>query len=449
MINNHKFISNHWFKFLLGASVLLMIFAVFLFFPKNITRLGLFGFLFLSDYYIWRSYRYWFFSLKPIVKYVFVCLYWLPSVFLVISMIRLFLEGYDAYINPTVYFLSGIIMIVYFIKLIFAFLLMILDVFRFAKYYFNWVFRGKKEQLSDRKKSFVWIAVGTTSLFAFTFFWGGIVDSTKENVNNVVVKSKFLPKSFDGFKIVQISDIHFVSWKDVASFDKIVTLINQQSADIVVFTGDIVTFRSAEAIPFVSSMRKVKAKYGVYSILGNHDYGEYIRWENSVEKEGNMRLLMELYQQAGWKLLANSHQFIVNEANDSLALIGVENWSKKSRFMSRGNIYQAIRDVPNPMFKILLSHDPSHWEILMERKMEFDLTLSGHTHGMQFAIMTDMVNISPISLIQEYWAGLYKKSINNRDCYLYVNTGLGTVSYPSRFGVPPEITVITLNSKND
>lgn len=448
MINNHKFISNHWFKMILTGSIILMIIAVFFFFPKNVTRLALFGVFFVCDYYIWRIFRSWFFLQRAFIRRTLVSLYWLPSLFLVISMIRVFIIGYDAFINPIVYMLSGVVMLSFIIKFIFALFLLFTDFKRYIIYHLR-KFRISDGSiiLSRRDRVMVWTGLASALLFTILFAWGGFVDGNKIMVNNVSIESSHLPKSFDGLKIVQISDIHFLSWINQSSFEEVVEIINKQSPDLVVFTGDLVTFRSSEAILFVPLMKEIKSKFGVYAILGNHDYGDYLNWKTPEEKEENMTQLYSLYEDVGWQLLCNRHQYIVNDVRDSIAILGVENWSKNPRFKSKGDIQLALGDVPNSMFKILLTHDPSHWEVLTDKKMEFDLTLSGHTHGMQFAIMTDMVNISPISLIQKYWAGLYKQKVNNRDCYLYVNTGLGTVSYPSRFGVPPEITVITLKSK--
>jgi len=449
MIDIKKHFQNHWFKIVLSFSVLLMISVVVLYFPKNITRLALFGVFFLCDYYIWRLYRNWFFSQRKRLKKILISLYWMPSLFLVVSMLCVFLFGYDAFINPTVYFLSGLVLVSYILKFIFAIFLLFSESRRLmTKLTKKLGFSVDSIKISARDKIVVWIGLSTSSIFLILFIWGGLIDNNRLNVTHVSISSEKLPKSFDGFKIVQLSDIHFISWVEKSKFREVVAIINNLKPDLVVFTGDLVTFRSSEAISFVPLMKKIRAKYGVFAILGNHDYGDYINWNSDGDKQKNMNQISEIYQKAGWKLLLNSHEYIVNSAHDSIALIGVENWSKSARFKSKGNIYQAMRSVPDSMFKVLLSHDPSHWEMLMSRSIGMDLTLSGHTHGMQFAFITNHIKISPVSLLQKYWAGLYHQNINNRNCYLYVNTGLGTVSYPSRFGVPPEITEITLKATN-
>lgn len=447
-MNWKKFYANHWFKLILSVSSLFLILIVVLFFPKNLTRIVLFAFLFACDYYIWRAFRNWFFSLKKYLKNLLVALYWLPSLLLVVLMVRVMIYGYDAFINTTSYAISGALFITYCIKFIFSMFVLISDARRYSVWWINKMFAKKKHtSVAKRNRWFIGFGLGLSFFMLFLFALGAYQTSYRINVNEVTIESSVLPPSFDGFKIVQISDIHFVSWMGRETFKKVVSTINQQNPDLVVFTGDLVTFRSSEAIEFIPTMRTVSAKYGVYTILGNHDYGDYMNWNTAEDKTANMEQLNSIYKLSNWHLMRNEHVFLKNFAHDSIALLGVENWSKNSRFISRGNIYQAMSQVPNSMFKILLTHDPSHWETLLNRKIEIDLTLAGHTHGMQFAYISKSTQISPISIAQKYWAGKYHETVNKRDEYLYVNTGLGTVGYPSRVGVLPEITVITLKHK--
>ncbi len=440
-----KFYRNHWFKLILAVSSLFLIMIVVLFFPKNITRLVLFAILFLSDYYIWRAFRKWFFSLKKHLKNVLISFYWLPSLLLVVLMVRVLFLGYDAFINTTSYALSGALFLTYCIKFFFAMFVLISDARRYSWWWLNRMFTKKKHAtVPQRKRWFIGLGLVLSFVVMLLFVWGAYQNSYKVRVEQVTVESHDLPASFDGFKLVQISDVHFVSWVGLATFEKVVNVINAQNPDLVVFTGDLVTFRSSEAIEFIPLMRKISARYGVYSILGNHDYGDYVNWNSADEKSANMDQLYSVYQLAGWHLLSNQHVFLKNSAGDSMALLGVENWSKSPRFKSKGDIGMAMSGVPDSIYKILLTHDPSHWEYLLEHKIEMDLTLSGHTHGMQFAYIGKNVQVSPISMSQKYWAGKYHEVVNNRDEYLYVNTGLGTVGYLSRVGVLPEITVMTL-----
>ncbi len=444
-MNWKMFYKNHWFKLILSVSSLFLIVVVALFFPKNITRLLLFAFLFISDYYIWRAFRKWFFSLKKHFKNILVSLYWLPSLLLVILMIRVMIFGYDAFINTTSYAISGALFVTYCIKFFFSMFVLISDAKRYSWWWFNKMFSKKRHvAVPQRTRWFIGLGLALSFFILALFIWGAYQNSYKVRVEQVTIESPLLPASFDGFKLVQISDIHFVSWVGHAEFQKVVDLINEQNPDLVVFTGDLVTFRSSEAIEFIPLMRKISAPYGVYSILGNHDYGDYMHWDSDDEKLVNMEQLYSVYQLSGWHLLRNEHVFLKNTTHDSIALLGVENWSKSPRFRSKGNINRAINGVPDSTYKILLTHDPSHWEYLLNNKIEIDLTLSGHTHGMQFAYIGKRFQVSPISLSQKYWAGKYHETINKRDEYLYVNTGLGTVGYLSRVGVLPEVTVITL-----
>jgi uncharacterized protein len=444
-MNWKKFYKNHWFKLILLVSSLFLITIVVLFFPKNITRLLLFAFLFISDYYIWRAFRKWFFSLKKHLKNLLVSIYWLPSLLLMVLMVRVMFLGYDAFINTTSYAISGALFVTYCIKFFFSMFVLISDARRYSWWWLNKMFAKKKHaSVPKRKRWFIGLGLTLSFLILLLFIWGAYQNSYKFKVEQVTIESPLLPASFDGFKVVQISDIHFVSWVGQAEFQKVINKINEQHPDLVVFTGDLVTFRSSEAIEFIPLMRKISARYGVYSILGNHDYGEYVNWNSADEKSANMDQLYSVYQLAGWHLLRNEHVYLKNSVHDSIALLGVENWSKNPRFKSKGDINLAMNGVPDSIFKILLSHDPSHWEFLLDHKIEIDLTLSGHTHGMQFAYISKTMQVSPISMSQKYWAGKYHEVINNRDEYLYVNTGLGTVGYLSRVGVLPEITVITL-----
>lgn len=220
-------------------------------------------------------------------------------------------------------------------------------------------------------------------------------------------------------------------------------MINAQKSDIIVFTGDMVNNLASELVPWKDVLGQLKAKDGVFSVLGNHDYGDYSQWENAEEKKANFQLLKEIQKEMGFDLILNSHRFIEkNGAN--IALIGVENWGY-GRFSKYGDLDKALKDVPNTMFKILLSHDPSHWEyeILSQRK-DIQLTLSGHTHGMQFGLeIPNVIKWSPAEWQYKYWAGMYEEEGQ----YLNVNRGFGYHAFPGRVGIWPEITVIELRKK--
>ena len=259
-------------------------------------------------------------------------------------------------------------------------------------------------------------------------------------VNNVKLKLKNLPKSFDGFKIVQISDIHAGSFDSEKAILEGIDLVNQQHPDVILFTGDLVNNDSMEIIPFLDDFKKLEAKHGVYSVLGNHDYGDYKKWDSEQAKIENMELLYDYQNRMNFKLLNNANS-VITKNEESIGIVGVENWGNKP-FPQRGDLDEAIKGLEDIPFKVLMSHDPTHWmKKVIPHKSHFDLTLSGHTHGMQFGIEIPGFKWSPIEYIYPQWADLYQKSGE----YLYVNRGFGFLGFPGRAGIMPEITVIELN----
>jgi predicted MPP superfamily phosphohydrolase len=259
-------------------------------------------------------------------------------------------------------------------------------------------------------------------------------------INKVKLEFKNLPKSFDGFKIVQISDIHSGSFDSREAIIKGIDLVNQQDADVILFTGDLVNNDSKEIIPFLSDFKKLKSKNGVFSVLGNHDYGDYKKWDSEEAKMYNMELLYDYQNRMNFKLLNNTNR-IITKNGESIGIVGVENWGNPP-FPQRGDLDEAIKGLDNIPFKVLMSHDPTHWtKKVLPHKSHFDLTLSGHTHGMQFGIEIPGFKWSPIEYIYPEWADLYQRSGE----FLYVNRGFGFLGFPGRAGIMPEITVIELN----
>lgn len=255
------------------------------------------------------------------------------------------------------------------------------------------------------------------------------------------------PQTLDGLRIVQISDIHAGSFGKHSPIDRAVKMINNLKPDLVFFTGDLVNNQASELTPFISVFKMIEAKYGVYSILGNHDYGDYISWPNYASKEANLQQLVGYHNELGWKLLKNAHD-IIQVGDESIAIIGVENYSVNDRFTKYGNLTKAYQGTEEINLKLLLSHDPSHWRHeVTEKFKDIFITFSGHTHGMQFGIeISDVFKWSPIKYVYKEWAGLYH--LGNQ--YLYVNRGFGFLGYPGRVGILPEITCLDLyNKKND
>lgn len=251
-----------------------------------------------------------------------------------------------------------------------------------------------------------------------------------------------LPDSFNGLKIVQISDIHCGSFTNTHHFENAVKIINEQKADILFFTGDLVNDVATETDKFNEVFSKFSAPMGVYSILGNHDYADYVTWDSAEEKAKNLESLKSKHKQYGWRLLLNEH-VALQKGEDKIALIGIENWGARG-FAKYGDLKKAHAGTQNYPVKLLLSHDPSHWEAqVIKEYPDIDAVFAGHTHGMQFGIEIPGFKWSPVQYIYKQWAGLYQHGKQ----YLYVNRGLGFIGYPGRVGILPEITVIELTNK--
>ena len=263
------------------------------------------------------------------------------------------------------------------------------------------------------------------------------------NVSNIDIEFDNLPKAFDNYKIVQFSDLHLGSYISGSTFiDELVDSINAQNANITVFTGDIVNRQSNEMAVYTECLKKLCSPDGVFSVLGNHDYGDYMHWESEEMKKLDVESLVSMQQRMNWTILNNSHTIIRN-GNDSIALIGVENWGDPP-FKMYADLSSSYPNLNDSTFKILLSHNPAHWDAEIIDKTNIALTLSGHTHAMQCAFNIFGKYISPAVFRYSRWSGLYT---NQEKQYLYVNSGIGEVAIPARIGVKPEITVITLHCK--
>lgn len=255
-----------------------------------------------------------------------------------------------------------------------------------------------------------------------------------------------LPAAFRGLRVVHISDIHAGSFTDKQAVMRGVHMIMREKPDLVLFTGDLVNNVAEEMDDYLDVFSQLKAPLGVYSTLGNHDYGDYVEWDSPEEKRTNLEKLMNVHRKLGWRLLMNEH-VVLEKAADKIAVIGVENWSDKARFPKYGDLARAHAGADKYPFKILLSHDPSHWKAeVLESFPGIDLMLSGHTHGMQFGVEIPGLKWSPVQYMYREWAGLYenreKQEASPRR--LYVNRGYGFLGYPGRVGILPEITLFEL-----
>ncbi len=292
-----------------------------------------------------------------------------------------------------------------------------------------------------KKQRIKWVSKTGIILGVVSFclmWWGALVNRFNIDVNEVEVPISSLPTPFDGYRVAQISDLHVGTFGiDTTFLAEVVEKINSLDVDAVMFTGDIVNRNSAELQPFVSTLSRINARDGVFSVLGNHDYGDYSDWESPEAKEKNLKLMHKLQKQMNWTLLLNETKQVYR-GNDSIFIIGVENLGDPP-FKNYGSLSNAYTTINDSTIKILLSHNPAHWERDIKDKKDNNiaLTLSGHTHAMQMSIGS----FSPAALRYKYWGGLYVDDSNH---YLNVNVGIGEVALPMRIGATPEITVLTL-----
>ena len=336
----------------------------------------------------------------------------------------------------------GLLLLIYIPKIILTLVLFGEDIFRvgfgsvnhFAK------FNDSVDFLASRRKFISQIGLGIAAVPFLSLIYG----VTTGKYNYKVIKQRIffpdLPDAFDGMTITHISDVHSGSFDNPDKINYAIDLINEQNSDLILFTGDIVNTDAKEMHPWIDTFKRIKEhKYGKFSVLGNHDYGEYVTWPSEAAKEKNFQDIKDLHRQIDFKLMLNEHAFIEN-GTDKIALVGVENWGLK--FKKVGDLQKASNGLSKDDFKILMSHDPSHWDAeINTHEKNFHLTLSGHTHGLQFGIeIPGIIKWSPIQYVYKQWAGLYE----NLGRYVYVNRGFGFHAYSGRVGIMPEITVIEL-----
>jgi predicted MPP superfamily phosphohydrolase len=307
----------------------------------------------------------------------------------------------------------------------------------------NITHKGKTTQpfFPARRKFISEIAV-LTAAFPFTGFIYAMVKGKYDfKVHRQTIYFDDLPDAFDGFTITQISDIHSGSFDSTEAVQCGIDLAKAQKSDLFVFTGDLVNNAAWEIEPYINHFKQLKAPYGQFSILGNHDYGDYIKWDSDAEKAANLEKLKQHHAELGYRLLLDEN-VVIEKGGQKISLVGVQNWGRS--FIKIGNLDKALNGVDKDAFKVLLSHDPSHWEEKVRfNQTKIQLTLSGHTHGAQFGVEIPGFRWSPVQYAYLDWAGL----ANHNSRYLYVNRGFGFLAFSGRLGIWPEITVITLKKK--
>lgn len=335
----------------------------------------------------------------------------------------------------------GFLLSVLVFNVVIIFFLFSEDVYRLLSATYHKLFGGTEEfSIPERRRFLSMLAMGLAALPFGALLYGMYRGKYNYRVLRYELAFKDLPNAFHNYRITQISDVHSGSFDNRDKIAYGVELINQQQSDVIFFTGDLVNNKTSEMLPWTDLFSTLQAPDGVYSILGNHDYGDYIEWNTVEEKLKNLEDLKELQRSMGFDLLLNEHRYLERNG-DRIALVGVENWGRGG-FKKAGDLDRAVKNIDPKDFKILLSHDPSHWEdMVIHHPLHFHLTLSGHTHGMQFGIeIPGWIKWSPVKWRYKYWAGIYEEIGQ----FINVNRGFGFLGYPGRVGIWPEITVITL-----
>jgi predicted MPP superfamily phosphohydrolase len=406
----------------------------------------LIGFMVLLDFYFFQVLKTIIQGATPRTRSIIFISYWALSVSAIIVLLilpYLHFEHQNRVIRNTLF--AGIAGL-FFAKLIAAVFFLVDDVRRAiqwaaGKIYFSNT-EGEIFQSGERISRSVFLSwsgmlVGG-GLFGSLIY--GFGNKYNYQLNRIKLPFQNLPKAFKGLKIAHISDIHSGSFTNKEAVKKGVQKIMDQKPDLILFTGDLVNNRSDEMDDYIDVFKELKAPHGVYSILGNHDYGDYSQWNSPEEKKQNLEKLKQIFMALGWQLLLDEN-VVLDKEGDQIALIGVQNISGKSRFRSYGDLSKACNGLEKSQFKILMSHDPSHWDSeVLKNYSDINLTLSGHTHGMQFGVEIPRFKWSPVQYVYKQWAGLY----NEGEQKLYVNRGFGFIGYPGRVGILPEISILEL-----
>ena len=389
------------------------------------------------DYYAFQS-------IKTVTnkKTVFV-IYWILSIAVLLNLYyNLFTFNDSRGLAQPMMLAFGLVILSVSPKLIAFIVLLSEDVFRVGKSTLNFFLKTTEHDFFPGRRAFVSkMALGLAAIPFGSVLYGMMRGKYNYQVLNHTLYFDDLPEAFNGFKLTHISDIHSGSFDNGEKIAYGIDLINEQESDVILFTGDIVNNTADEMNDWIPYFKKLKAKDGKYSVLGNHDYGEYARWKTTEEKRQNFQEIKDIHPKIGFNLMLNESVYI-EKGTDKIALIGVENWG--TRFKKAGDLKKASEKINNKDFKILMSHDPSHWDAeVKESDTNYHLTLSGHTHGMQFGIEIPGLKWSPVQYVYKQWAGIYE-SLGR---YINVNRGFGFLAFPGRVGIWPEITVITLKKQ--
>ncbi len=407
------------------------------------------GLMVVVDIYVFQVVRSLSYNLSERVRLFVYSGYWIISIAaiaLLLLLPYLNLEKEPRFPRGAVF---AVILGLFFAKLLGAVFFMVDDLRRGLQWTFNRLrMLPAKEVTAEGDKitrsAFMnWMGMIVAGGFLSTYVYG-MGNKYRYKVRRMALTDDKLPEGFKGLKIVQLSDIHCGSFTDKEAVVKGIVKVMEEKPDLILFTGDLVNNVASETEDYMDVFDKLSAPLGVYSVLGNHDYGDYTGWDSPEEKAANLERLKKVHEQLGWRLLMNEH--VALERNgDKIALLGIENWSAKSRFPQYGDLEKAWQDTASFPYKILMSHDPSHWRAeVLTKYPDINLMLAGHTHGMQFGVEIPGMRWSPVQYMYKEWAGMYEKTPEaSTDTLqrLYVNRGFGFIGYPGRVGILPEITV--------
>jgi predicted MPP superfamily phosphohydrolase len=407
----------------------------------------LIGFMVLLDIYFFQALKVVAHSASGRSKTIIYSSYWVLSIAAIVILLVLPYLHFDKQAKLVRTSIFAMIAGLFFAKLIASVFFLIDDVRRGVQWVAGKIFFSKTEgedmqsgESISRSAFLSWAGmIMGGGLFGTLVY--GFGNKYRYQVKRIRLNYAGLPPAFRGLKIVHISDIHSGSFDNKEAVIKGVYKIMKEQPDLILFTGDLVNNKSDEMDDYMDVFDKLKAPMGIFATLGNHDYGDYAQWDSVDKKQANLEKLKQIYTTLGWRLLMNEH-IPLQKGDDTIALLGVENWSAKARFPKYGDLKKAYAGSESYPFKILMSHDPSHWKAeVLEQYPDINLMLAGHTHGMQFGVEIPGFKWSPVQYVYKEWAGLYKKEAQQ----LYVNRGFGFIGYPGRVGILPEITVLELS----
>jgi predicted MPP superfamily phosphohydrolase len=378
-------------------------------------------------------------------KTIIFTAYWTLSIAIIILFILLPLLNTDRWPKNLRNYVFVTIIGFFFAKVLASVFFLVDDLRRLIQWAVAKIFFRNTEGESEvsegisRSAFLSWLGIGIGGTLITSLIYG-FSNKYNYHIRHIPLAFSNLPPAFKGLKIVQISDVHSGSFDNKKAVDRGIQKILDLEPDLILFTGDLINDRATEMYGYEDVFARLKAPLGVFSTLGNHDYGDYVKWPTEEARDQNIEDLKKIQAGMGWRLLMNEH-VVLEKDGQEIALIGIENWSAKARFPKHGKMWDAYPGAEKYPFKILMSHDPSHWDAEVRPKYgDIDLTLAGHTHGMQFGIEIPGFKWSPVKYVYDEWAGLYESGKQK----LYVNRGFGFIGYPGRVGILPEITLIEL-----